>query len=109
MATPRTTPARAAAAPVALNLDTLEREGAEIPPFVINVAGKRVTLLSIEDIDWQLAASLSEERPHQFFEAVVPEANYEDFIKAKFPLWKMRVLTKEYRAHYGLDDIAQGN
>lgn len=106
MAAPTSRPARPSAGKrnVTLDLATLER-GDTPDPFTVGLpGGVVVTLISVEELDWQVAASLSEDRPHQLFEAVVPPEQYEAFIAAKFPLWKMRVLGKMYREHYELTE-----
>lgn len=91
---------------VTLDLDALEREDS-FEPFVVKAAGVAITLTDIRDLDWQVAASISPERLQHFFRSVVPEDQWETFIKAKFPRWKMEKLLNLYRDHYGLGD--EGN
>lgn len=101
--TSKATPARAK---VTLDLDALERERT-FEPFTIKVGGSIVTLVDARELDWQIAASLSPERPHQFFEAVVAPADYETFLAARFSTWKIEKLVELYTEHFGLSD--QGN
>lgn len=93
--------------PVQLDLDTLEREREPRPPYVVTVGGDRITFRDVVELDWQIAASLSADRPYQFFEAVVLEADQETFLSKSFPLWKMGKLIKNYREYYEIDD--EGN
>lgn len=92
-----------ATGPIALDLDSLERERT-YEPFAIRVGGKRVVLIDPRDLDWQEAAGLSPERPFEFFDAVVPKGDQEAFFAARFPMWKMEELIQSYRAHYGMGD-----
>lgn len=92
--------------PVALDLDSLERENAP-EPFVVKLGGRRISMIDVRDLDWQLAASLSPNRPYQFFEAVVPEDEQEHFLSQQLPLWKIERMAQQYRDHYGLGD--EGN
>ena len=110
MTTPRTrtTPVSKIAdrSPVALDLDSLERENAP-KPFTIRLGGRKVTLIDLRDLDWQEAAALSPDRPFQFVEAVVAEEDQEFFLSQKISLWKMENFASAYRTHYGLGD--EGN
>ena len=105
MAAPAARASRTAPASISLDLDKIEHESPE--PFVVKIDGKRITFISIEDLDWQTASNLSPDRPYQFFEEVIPTEDQEAFLAAKFPLWKMRRLTQDYQKHYGLVD--EGN
>ena len=109
MATANRKPVTALKSRVTLDLDTMEREGDQPDPFVIRVGGHPITLLSVQDIDWQDAAALSPERPFQFFEVVVPADEYETFLGQRFPLWKLQLLIQQYQDHYGLTQAALGN
>ena len=104
--TPRTRKPRTA--DVVLDLDELELEG-DVPPFIVRIGGQPVTFIDILDLDWQVAASLSPERPFQFFDEVVPEDQKDHFLAQKFPMRKMQHLAEAYRQHYGIGDEAQGN
>lgn len=96
--------------PVALDLDTLENEGAP-EPYRIRLGGKVVTLRSTDDIDWQEMSMIQRAggSPELFFEAVVAEEDQEHFLAQKIPGWKLKVLMANYRDHYGLDEDAAGN
>ena len=94
--------ARAVSGPVDLDLDTLEREET-YEPMSIRIGGKRITLIDARDLDWQVAAALSTDRPHQLFEAIIPKSDQDHFWATGLPLWKMEQLANRYRVHYGLD------
>ena len=100
---PRSASPRATRLPagVTLDLDSLEREQ-EFEPFVIRVNGERVTLIDARDLDWQVVARLSADRPFEFFDSVIPKEDQDVFFKAKFPGWKMEELIQKYRDHYGM-------
>lgn len=96
-------PATRASSSVAFDLDALEREQT-FKPFTIKADGKVITLLDARELDWQVAANLSPERPFEFFDAVVSESDRETFFAAKFPIWKMEDLIKRYMAHFGIGE-----
>lgn len=87
---------------VALNLDTLEREG-KPEDYAIVLGGKRVVLADAQELDWQtLMVAMND--PHAFFRLIVPEESQEHFFKRKLETWKMRAMMDAYNAHYGLTD-----
>lgn len=95
-------------APVALNLDTLEREGGAREPFVVVLASKRLLLSDPQEIDWQkLLTALRD--PHVFFRLIVPPDDHELFFGAEMPGWKMNKLMEAYMAHYGLPSPGEAN
>lgn len=95
---------------VVLDLDTLEREGAILEPFVINVKGRALTLLDVQELDWQdLAAIARSKDPHLFFVKAIDSDDYEHFIAAKIPSWKMERLMQTYLDHFGIDEDLLGN
>lgn len=88
-------------APIALNLDTLEREGGAPDPFVFVHGGERILLSDPQEIDWQkLLAALRD--PMVFFRLVVPPDDHKVFFGTDMPGWKMNRLMQEYMTHYGL-------
>lgn len=93
---------------VALDLDALDDERPDQPgPYTVKVGGAVVRFRSADDIDWQVAATLSTERPFEFFDALIFEDDKDAFLKAHFPSWKMELLVQSYRKHYGFGD--EGN
>lgn len=89
--------------PSALNLDTLEREGAPTP-FDFTLAGKRYLMSDPKDIDWQdLIAAMSS--PHMFFRLVLPAEDRQEFFEQRLPAWKLNILMQRYQDHYGLPSL----
>lgn len=87
--------------PVAMNLDTLEREGGTPGPFPIILSKKRILLSDPQEVDWQkLLAALRD--PVVFFHLVIPPDDHRAFFGAHLPTWKMNRLMAGYMAHYGL-------
>ena len=90
-------------APVALNLDELEREGAP-GDFAVVLGGKRLVMSDAQEVPWQdLMVAMQD--PHAFFRLVVPEDDQDRFFQADLPVWKMRRLMDAYTDHYGLTDL----
>jgi hypothetical protein len=89
-------------APVGLNLDTLEREGAP-EPFAVVLGGQRMLMSDAQDVEWQ-TLMLAMQDPHAFFRLVVPRDAQQEFFAARLPAWKMRALMDAYTKHYGLTD-----
>jgi hypothetical protein len=102
MTTPRTRTTRPKSS-VALDLDAIENERHD-EPFTVNIGGTPVTFISVRELDWQVAANLSDDRPFEFFETVVREEDQDHFLAQKIPVWKMDHLMKAYRAHFGLPE-----
>jgi hypothetical protein len=94
--------------PVALNLDTLEREGGTREPFVIVLGGERLLLSDPAEVDWQkLLTALRD--PYVFFRLVIPPDDAETFFGTAMPGWKMNKLMQAYMAHYGLPSPGEAN
>lgn len=110
MATRASAPRASTAKKVALDLDTLEREGDIPEPFVVRVKGKPITLADIQELDWQDLAAIAQGRnAHLFFQKVVHADDYEHFIAAKISSWKMERLMETYLEHFGVDPELLGN
>lgn len=89
-------------APVSLNLDTLEREGAP-GPFAVVFAGKHVTFTDAMEVDYHDLLTLAQGDPDKFFDVVLAPEDAEHFRTNKFPMWKLRTLVESYQTHYGID------
>lgn len=86
--------------PAALDLDTMEREGAP-GPFDFVLGGRRYLLTDPQEVDWQdLLAGMH--NPHMFFRLVLPPDDHRTFFETKLPSWKMNALMQRYQDHYGL-------
>lgn len=93
---------------VAMNLDTLEREGGAAEPFVVVLDGRPRTFLDPFEMDWQeLAAAIND--PRVMFRLALSEEDGDDLLGAKIPVWKINTLVETYLRHYGIDVDAQGN
>lgn len=89
--------------PAALDLDTLEREGAP-QPFDFIHDGKRYMMSDPKEVDWQdLIAAMS--NPHMFFRLVLPAEDRQTFFESRLPAWKMNILMQRYQDHYGLPNV----
>lgn len=90
----------AAAQPVALDLDALEREKAPAQ-FYFRHLGERYLLVDPQEVDWQeLILAIGD--TYTFFRTIVPADDRERFFTSKMPSWKMRALMERYTEHYGL-------
>lgn len=89
--------------PAALNLDTLEREGAPVPFDFIH-DGKRFLLSDPKELDWQDVISAMS-NPHMFFKLVLPAEDRRAFFESRMPTWKMNILMERYQDHYGLPSV----
>lgn len=93
--------------PVALNLDTLEREGGEPDPFVFVLGGDRFVCRDIENEDWQVLSKIDEENPEDTFRLLLGK-DFDKFAKHKLPLWKLKKLMQGWREHTGALDMGEG-
>lgn len=93
---------------VGLNLDTLEREGAPVAPFVVVLDGRPRTFLDPFEMDWQELASAIND-PRVMFRLALSEEDGDDLLGAKIPVWKINTLVETYLRHYGIDIDARGN
>lgn len=72
-------------------------------PVSVRIApGVTIRLRNIRDLDWQVAASLSKDRPHQLFEEIVVKEDQEKFLVAKLSDKHMDALFEFYMAHFEL-------
>lgn len=92
-------------ADIAVNLDTLEREG-DPGPFPVVVGGKRYELLDAQDLDFrqlidsQRAMMVGE--VERAFECVLAEKDREPFLANRLPMWKLKALFDAYAEHFGM-------
>lgn len=88
---------------VALNLDTLEREGVPREPFCTVAGGKPYVLADPSELKWDVLIAVAS-NPASFVRAAVPEDKAEAFAAAigVMPAWKVNRLAAAYREHYGL-------
>jgi hypothetical protein len=87
-------------APISLNLDKIEHEGAP-GPFVIVLGGERYEFTDAQEIDWQkLMAAMR--NPVTFIRLTLPKDKATTFLSTTIPLYKMNRLMEAYQAHFGL-------
>lgn len=104
---PQPQPNPAPAAPqrlgTAMDLDNLEREGAD-QPFSFILGGHEYVLTDPRGIDWkQLITAMR--NPIIFFKSVMASpAEYEAFMNQDLPVWKLNAVMKGYYTHYGMPD-----
>lgn len=116
MSTANKAPSRNPAAQVrrtgAFDLDTLEREGDVIEPFVATRGGEEFVFADAEDLDWQDAVNLRMDDPVELVKLLLGE-DYDRFAKHRMPLWKLNALMEAIDKHYGwsakLGDQGEGN
>lgn len=93
---------------VAMDLDALEREGAELKPFVFTHNGRQYTLVDPQEMDWQdLLSGLR--NPALFLRYALPPADHREFFAGRLPSWKMIALMEGYTKHYGLPDLGNAS
>jgi hypothetical protein len=94
-------------APVALNLDTLAREGGDVEPFVAVFAGRRVTFTDPHDLDWQEAAAAMDD-PRMMFRLALSEDDAHHLLSNRMTIRQVNTLVETYLRHYGWDTEALG-
>ena len=87
---------------IVLDLDAVERPAEDIvPPFVVNVAGRLITMSDPEEFDWQDLLNI--QTPQDFLRYCV-SADDRDYLRdLKMPGWKFGALMKGYQRHYKID------
>jgi hypothetical protein len=98
----------AKAAKVALDLDSLEREGGPRVPFTFAHEGQTYTLVDPQEIDWQ-ELLMGMRNPALFMRYALSEEDQRKFLSAKVPSWKMNILMEKYQEHYGLPNLGELN
>ena len=97
---------------VNLNLDTLEREAAPEPFFVV-VGGKRYTFQDPEECDYRDLLESQEEyangNPRRAIELAIREEDREAFFANRLPGWKLRTLFELYSEHFGLLGLGEAD
>lgn len=84
------------------DLDALEREDTG-DAFTFSVAGREITLLDPQEMDWQDLATLNGEDASQFFGAAIEDDDDADFfLDQAMPAWKLDKLMTAYLKHYGM-------
>lgn len=98
---PASSPAR-----ISTNLDELEKEN-PLDPFVVVVGGREITFTDVRDLPWDVLANV-EADPDEFMWETLSKEDYDYFKAQKVPGWKIDVLIKDYRAHFGIGTRGNG-
>lgn len=88
---------------VTLDLDAYERPAEEvIPPFVVRLGGRTVTMTNPEDIDWQDLLDI--ENPADFLRYCVDKDDAKFILGLALPGHKFAKLMETYQEHYGIEE-----
>lgn len=88
---------------VILDLDIEERDPKDIKPaFVVNVAGKAITLADPSTIDWRDLAAVS--MPQDLLRVAMSREDRNHLSTSALEAWKFNRLMEAYYAHYDLED-----
>lgn len=94
--------------PVALDLDTLEREGDTPGPFTFIHDGDTYSMVDPQEVDWQdLLSGLR--NPVLFVRFAMSAEDQKRFFAKHVPAWKMNKLMGAYSDHFGLPDLGNAN
>lgn len=94
-------------APVAMNLDTLDRE-ARPEPFAVVHGGRHYEFVDPQDIDWRDLIQVLQ-RPAVFFEKCLSPEDSPEFEKTPMPGWKLNALISKYLEHYGVPSLPEAS
>ncbi len=94
--------------PVALDLDTLEREGGTQEVFKFRLHARDWILADPTEFDWQDVVVLFTD-PYGFFRRTLPADDVAEFFSHRIPAWKLNVLIERYIKHYGLPTPGEAN
>jgi hypothetical protein len=91
-------------APV-LDLDKIDSETTDTPPFVVTVKGKSVHFRSLEDLDWEVVERLRRDFDTRefLFEVIEDDDELSLFFEQKYKVTTLNRIMEDYFAHYGLD------
>jgi hypothetical protein len=89
---------------VALDLDTLEREGVRADAFRFTHDGRIYEMVDPQEIDWQDLLS-GFRNPALFIRYALRPEDAASFFGTRVPAWKMTALMERYQKHYGLPDL----
>jgi hypothetical protein len=85
---------------VSLDLDDLEREGAE-GPFVLKLGGRTWEFRDLRDLDYREVAEITRD-PIAFVRLTLPRDDVQKFFELQIPLWKLNKLEDAYLKHFGM-------
>jgi len=89
---------------ITFNLDSLERNEADRPPFVVAVDGRAITLTDPQELDWLDLATI-EDDPSRFIGLCIEDdADREFFFNSRVPAWKINKMVQAFQQHYGITD-----
>ncbi len=86
-----------------LNLDSLDREGAQPEPFGFILGGDRFVCIDPQELDYRAFDKVeATDLEGQF--RVLLGGSFDKFRAKKMPLWKVRRLSETIMEHYGMGD-----
>lgn len=86
---------------IAMNLDTIEREGGPLEPFVVVVGGREVSFTDAAELDWQVLAGMG---PYDFFTYCLSDEDREYVLTQPLKGWQINAMLKAYQKHFGLGE-----
>jgi hypothetical protein len=89
-----------------IDLSTIEdgpKRGEKPELLTVKIGERMIPLRSTEDLDWQVVADLSPEKPKEFIWAIIEDNDDLDyFFEQKITTSQLRALLQRYAKHYGL-------
>lgn len=93
----------ATAPQITFNLDTVEKDPAEvIEPFVVNIGGRAITMTDPSDLDWQDLEDI--QTPSGFLAFAVTAEDRRHIAQQRIPGWKFGKLMEAYMQHYRMEE-----
>lgn len=87
---------------VVLDLDAVERDEDDRPPFVVSIAGREITMVDPDTVDWRDLITMTD--PTDFLRIAMSAEDRRYLSEQSIPGWKFGKLLEAYYAHYDLDD-----
>lgn len=86
-----------------LDLDAYERKPEDIiPPFVVRLGGRVISMGNPEEIDWQDLVSLT--NPVQFLKYAVSKEDRTFIVSLSLPAYKLNKLMQAYQTHFKIQE-----
>jgi hypothetical protein len=98
---PRSTSKPASRQKVDIDLDALDTPDGE--PFIAKVGGQPVRFHPVDDLDWQIVASIDPNYPRAAIDNLLFEEDKEHFYAQKIKLPAIRQLFDLYMQRFGVD------
>ena len=85
-----------------LDLDLEVRSTPEVPPFVVKLGGRKITMTDPETLDWRDLITMT--HPTEFLRFALNDEDRKFLLSQGMEQWRFTRLLEAYYAHYGLDD-----